>query len=213
MLASSLLKSQDLGFPMGYIIDGKDTVFVDDIPPAFKYTKPRFGKKGKSWRQYYRLVHNFAKAYPYALIAKEKLDSTNIYIKENNLSPREEERYLKNLEHDLFVLFEKPLRNLTVTQGKLLLRLIDRETGLSSYYLIKNYRGGAAAGFWQGIAKLFGSDLKTPYNKFGDDKQTEELVEIYQKGQFAYLYYSIFGKLPPKPIISPVHDYPQMMNR
>ena len=81
---------------------------------------------------------------------------------------------------------------LTITQGKLLLKLMDREMGLSSFYVIRNYKGGAAAGFWQGIAKLFGSDLKKQYDKFGEDKTVEELVKMYNDGRFWYLYYSMF---------------------
>mgnify|MGYP003321660310 FL=1 len=86
------------------------------------------------------------------------------------------------------------MRGLTLSQGKLLLKLLDRELGQTSFYVIKNYRGGAAAGFWQGIAKLFGSDLKKPYDKFGEDKVVEELVQMYHNGVFDYLYYSMFFK-------------------
>ena len=81
---------------------------------------------------------------------------------------------------------------MTVTQGRLLLKLLDRELGRTSYYVIKNYRGSAAAGFWQGVAKIFGSDLRQPYDKYGEDRLVEELVLLYQQGQFDYLYYSIF---------------------
>ena len=70
---------------------------------------------------------------------------------------------------------------------------MDREMGISSFYIIKNYKGGAAAGFWQGIAKIFGSNLKSQYDRFGEDKMIEELVQMYHNGQFQYLYYSIFG--------------------
>ena len=64
--------------------------------------------------------------------------------------------------------------------------------GLSSYYLIKNYKGGAAAGFWQFIAKLFESDLKKQYDRFGEDRETEYLVMLWQEGAFDALYYSLF---------------------
>jgi hypothetical protein len=81
---------------------------------------------------------------------------------------------------------------MSISQGKLLLKLIDREIGQSSHSIIRSYRGGMAAGFWQGIAKLFGSDLKKPYDKFGEDRQVEELVIMYHRGTFDNLYYSIF---------------------
>ena len=58
----------------------------------------------------------------------------------------------------------------------------------------KGYKGGITAGFWQGVAKLFGSDLKKPYDKYGEDKNVEELVEMYHQGTFDFLYYSMFNK-------------------
>jgi hypothetical protein len=207
--------AQDMGTPMKYIMDGKDTIYTDDIPPAYKKYAEKGKNKGKQWRKYYRLVHNFSKAYPYALLAKEKIGEADVYLESHNLNAREREKFLSKFQESLFDTFEKPLKNLTFSQGRLLLRLIDREVGLNSYYIIKNYRGGAAAGFWQGIAKIFGSDLKKPYDKYSEDKDTEELVLIYQKGDFNSLYISIFGKFPPLPAALPKegNDYPQKMTR
>ena len=86
---------------------------------------------------------------------------------------------------------------MTVSQGALLMKLIDREAGKSSYMIIKDYKSGIAAGFWQGIAKLFGSDLKKPYDPNGDDVATEELVRIWEAGEFPALYFSIFWEDAP----------------
>ena len=132
------------------------------------------------------------------------------YLASHKLTKGEKEKYLKQYEKELFETFEKPLRNLTFTQGRIPLRLIDRELGLTSFYIIRDYRGKAAAGFWQGIAKIFGADLKTPYDRFGQDKDLEELVQMYHKGEFGYLYVSIFGKHPPRPAVSPKNDFRQL---
>lgn len=214
LLSSFEALSQDLGIPMQYIVEGGDTLFISEVPPAYKIKRISWGKKDKAWREYYRLVHNFSKTYPYALLAKEMLDSADNYLSTNDLSARKKEKYLSELEEDLFDTFEEPLKKLTFTQGRILLRLIDREVGLSSFYIIKNYRGGAAAGFWQGVAKIFGSNLKTPYNKFeGEDKKLEQLVTLYQNGEFNSLYVSIFGRFPPEPVVRPSskYDYPQLI--
>lgn len=208
--AVTSLHGQEKSEYMYYSIEGGDTIFHSDIPPAFKNYYSNIKKeKGKNWRKYYKLVHNFAKTYPYALVAKEKRAEADEYLANPDLTPREKERYLKNYEKELFKTFEQPLRNLTFTQGRMLLRLIDRELGLTSFYIIRDYRGKAAAGFWQGIAKMFGADLKTPYDKFGQDKDLEELVMIYKRGEFQYLYMAIFGKMPPKPEVEPKNDYNQ----
>lgn len=210
VLSGSKLFGQDFSNYLPYTIENGDTVFHADIEPAYKKYREKIKRnKGKEWRKYYKTVHNFAKTYPYALVAKEKREEVDKYLAENDLTKREREKYLKNYEKELFNIFEKPLRKLTFTQGRMLLRLIDRELGLTSFYIIKDYRGGAAAGFWQGIAKIFGADLKTPYDRFGQDKELEELVQLYQKGEFGYLYVSIFGKYPPKPSVVPKNDFSQ----
>lgn len=207
---SGNLFGQNISNYMPFTIENGDTIFHADIEPAYKKYREKVKRnKGKEWRKYYKTVHNFAKTYPYALVAKEKRAEADQYLANDNLTRRERERYLKNYEKELFRTFEQPLRNLTFTQGRMLLRLIDRELGLTSFYIIKDYRGGAAAGFWQGIAKMFGADLKTPYDRFGQDKELEELVQLYQKGEFGYLYVSIFGKYPPKPAIAPKNDFSQ----
>ncbi|HIZ85718.1 MAG TPA: DUF4294 domain-containing protein [Candidatus Coprenecus stercoravium] len=186
------------GMIMHYFVDESgDTIFMADLDPVYKVAR----RKGKQWRKYYRLVHNFAKAYPYALLAEEKLHEADSTITAGAFNRREKNRYINILQKELFDTFEKPLKNLTISQGKLLLRLIDRQTGITSYEIIKDYKGKAAAGFWQGIARIFGSDMKKPYDPQGEDKQTEELVELYNKGEFNKTYRSIFGKNPPEPIV------------
>lgn len=205
------LAGQDKSEYMLYSIEGRDTIYHSDIAPAYKkYREKVKRQKGKQWRKYYRTVHNFAKTYPYALVAKEKRAEADKYLETHDLSKMEREKYLKKYEKELFNTFEKPLRNLTFEQGRMLLRLIDRELGLTSFYIIRDYRGKAAAGFWQGVAKIFGADLKTPYDRFGQDKDLEELVQMYHKGEFGYLYVSIFGKHPPRPAVSPKNDFRQL---
>ncbi len=197
------MSAQDIhdgdGMFMQYIVEKGDTVYIDQLDTLYKTARRK--KKSKEWRRYSRLVHNFAKAYPYALLAEEKLREADSTIIAGDMNGRQKNRYVNILQDELFDVFEKPLRNLTVSQGKLLLRLIDRQTGITSYEIIKDYKGKAAAGFWQGIAKLFGSDMKRPYDPLGEDRQTEELVALYQKGEFNRLYRSIFGRSMPEPVV------------
>ena len=208
-ITAPLLWSQNRdedGMLMQYIVDKNgDTVYLDSLDPVYKTVR----RKGKSWRKYYRLVHNFAKAYPYALLAEEKLRDADSTIAVEGFNKRQKNRYINILQKELFDTFEKPLKNLTISQGKLLLRLIDRQTGITPYEIIKDYKGKAAAGFWQGIARLFGSDMKKPYDPDGEDKQTEELVTLYNKGEFNKTYRSIFGKNPPEPVVRSRLDIPQ----
>ncbi len=191
-----MLRKND-GKVMDNVVDGKDTIYIDHIRASKVYSRvPKM--KGREWRQYYRLVHNFSKAYPYALVARKLVLQADSTIKADNLKRGKKEKYVNEVQKELFSVFESQMRQLTVNQGILLMKLIDREVGKTSFNIIKDYKTGIAAGFWQGIAKVFGADLKKPYDPEGDDKATEELVEIWQAGDFPAFYWSLFWKDPPE---------------
>ena len=180
-----------------YIVEDGDTIYIDVLRASKVYAQlPR--QKGKEWRQYYRLVHNFSKAYPYALVAKKLVMEADSVIAADKLKGVKKEKYVAKVQDELFDVFEGQMRSLTVSQGALIMKLIDREVGKSSYNIIKGYKSGIAAGFWQGIAKIFGSDLKKPYDPEGEDAKVEELVKIWEDGDFDIFYFSIFWKDPPQ---------------
>lgn len=190
------LNAQVQGEVLEYIIEDGDTIFMDEIRASKVYSRlPR--QKGKEWRKYYKLVHNFSKSYPYALVAKKLVMEADSTISADRLKGVRKEKYVSEVQKELFEVFEGQMRNLTVSQGALLMKLVDREVGKSSYNIIKDYKSGIAAGFWQGIARIFGTDLKKPYDPEGEDKLTEELVEIWNAGDFEAFYFSIFWKDPP----------------
>lgn len=187
---------QGRGGYMQYIVEGRDTIYISELPASKVYSRiPR--QKGREWRKYYRLVHNFSKTYPYALAARKMVAVADSTMAADKMKKGKREKYINAVQKELFSVFEKPLRNLTVTQGALLMKLIDREVGKSSYNIIRDYKNGIAAGFWQGVAKIFGSDLKKPYDPEGEDAMTEELVKIWEAGDFPAFYFSLFWTDPP----------------
>lgn len=185
---------------LGYRVEGRDTVYYDSINPVWVFPKGHKGKKG-DLRNYYKLVYNFNKVYPYALVAKGLTQEVDDHIAANSLRRGKKEKYINQMQKELFSIYEKPLRNMTVSQGKLLIRLIDREIGRSSYKIIRDYKNAITAGFWQGIAKIFGNDLKSPYDAEGEDRMTEYLVEKWERGEFDELYFSIFWEMPKHPVV------------
>jgi len=190
-------QEKNKGEMMEYIIEEKDTIYIDNIRASKVYSRvPRM--KGREWRKYYRLVHNFSKTYPYAIVARKLVAEADSTIAADKLKRVKRDRYINQVQKELFSVFESQMRSLTVSQGALLMKLIDREVGKSSYNIIKDYKNGMAAGFWQGIAKIFGSDLKKPYDPEGEDKATEELVELWESGDFPAFYWSLFWKDPPE---------------
>lgn len=145
-----------------------------EIKEVTVYAHPRFPRKS-DFRKYERLIYNLKKVYPYALIVRSRLarvddDMRNI----NNEIGRKE--YLKKVEKDVFAEYEGAIRDMTITQGRLLIKLIDRETLNTSYTLIKDYRGKIAAAFWQGIARIFGTNLKEEYDPYGEDALIESII-------------------------------------
>ena len=97
-------------------------------------------------------------------------------------SDREKRKFVNQVENDLKLEFEDDLRRMTYTQGRLLIKLIDRETGETTYKWIKELKGSFSAFFWQAIARIFGSDLKTEFNTLGEDRVIDEILILIEMG-------------------------------
>ena len=142
--------------------------------------RPSTGKKFPFYR-YQRLIYNLKKVYPYALVVRARLGSINEGL-ENISDERDRKKYLRQVEKDIFGEYEDDVRDMTITQGKLLIKLIDRETLNTSYELIRQYRGNFSAAFWQGIARIFGTNLKAEYDPFGEDAVMEIILKEMEAG-------------------------------
>ena len=161
------------------VIDG-DTIPIMSIPVVVCKGRRRFKSK-VDMRRYYRLVHNLKKAYPYAQIAKQEMLVLNDTLR-LVADSRERKRLIKETEKRLFKQYEGQLTNLTISQGKLIIKLVKRETGNTTYSLVRELKGGFSAGFWQGVARLFGSSLKLDYDPKGEDALIEEIVQMIEMG-------------------------------
>ncbi len=134
------------------------------------------------YRQYEKLVSNIKKVYPYALIVRVKLEEINEELV-NYPSERERKRFLRDVEKDVLGEYRKDIEKMTITQGRLLIKLIDRETQNTSYILIREYRGKFSAAFWQSVARLFGTNLKEEYDPYGDDALIEAIINEIDAGR------------------------------
>ena len=141
---------------------------------------PRFVKKS-DYRKYERLVNNIKRVYPYAIMVRIRLSKVNIDMR-NLKGDKERREYIKSVEKDVFGEYEDDMRQMTITQGRLLIKLIDRETQNTSYDLIRAYRGKLTAAFWQGIARIFGTNLKEEYDAYGDDAVIEMIIRDIDNG-------------------------------
>ena len=143
---------------------------------------PPSSERRNEYRKYVRLIANLKKVYPYAFIVRVKLNQVNDDL-EKLKSEKERKEYIKNVEKNIFGEYEDDMRQLTLTQGRLLIKLIDRETQNTSYTLIKEYRGWFSAAFWQGIARIFGTNLKDEYDPFGEDALIELIIRGIEYGE------------------------------
>lgn len=177
--------AQDMADTIGYICEIKvidqDTLIVSNIDEIYVFPPHRF-KNAREARRYRRLIRNVKKAYPYAVTASGILEEVNTHLLTLE-TEKERREYVNEMEDKLREEFEEDLKNLTITQGRILIKLIDRETGDTSYELVKELKGSLSAFFWQTFAALFGSSLKTEYDPDGEDALIEEIVILIENGQ------------------------------
>ena len=152
-----------------------------NIREAVIIGRPSTSKKFPYWK-YERLVNNLKKVYPYALVVRARLEQINAAL-ENIPDDKQRKKYLRQIEKDVFGEYEDDIRDMTISQGKLLIKLIDRETLNTSYELIRQYRGGFSAAFWQSIARIFGSNLKAEYDPYGEDAIMEIILREIEAGK------------------------------
>lgn len=165
------------------VVIGEDTmpVYLLDELEVWESMTPRVRRKAE---RIDKLMRNVQKVYPYARLTAKLLDEYG-----NDLAAIQKDKdrdiYLKLAEAELRAEFEQELKNMTVSQGRLLIKLIDRETGQTSYDLVRQLRGSFQAWLWQGVAKLFGNDLKSDYDPEGDDALVELIVRRIESGELA----------------------------
>ena len=163
------------------VIDG-DTIFYATLRDVWIFPKSALYKNKKEEQFFWRTVRDVKRTLPYA-----KILSKELYIVNQNLSNlpnnKERKKYINKFEKEVFAKYEKDLRKMTINQGKMLIKLVDRECDKTSYELVKAYKGSIVAGFWQGVAKIFGSNLKSEYDATDKDKVIERIILLVESGQ------------------------------
>jgi hypothetical protein len=179
-LFSQAKKADDVIVMKGKIENG-DTILYGMLPEVFIFPKVDF-RNPRDYRRYQRLIRDVKKVYPYAKLAGNIL--LEFYDVYSSLSGDvEKARYAKQVEEELLAEFEDELKKLNIRQGRLLMKLIHRETGNTTYDIVKEFRGGFSAFFWQTLARLFGSNMKANYDPLGDDYMIEQIVLLVEAGQ------------------------------
>ncbi len=172
-------QKKDTTYTMGIVQNG-DTIIHRNIPEIVILPQHDF-KNPRQERKYNRYILRVKKVFPYAKLAGELLRKYEPeYMALDN--DRDRRRMMKSLEKQLLDEYKDDMKRMTISEGHILIKLIDRETAKTSYSLIKDFRGGVPAVFWQGIARLFGSNLKTEFDPYGEDRLLEEIVTLIEIG-------------------------------
>lgn len=175
-------RAQELqGVVYSGVVENGDTMMQAILPEAV--VEARWTPKSRrEAERYTKLMRNVVKVYPYARITGQLLQEY-----ENDLATIEasgdQDLYIKLAEAELRAEYEAEVKDLTMGQGRVLVKLIDRETGQTSYTLVKQLRGSFQAFVWQGLAKLFGQDLKSTYDPVGEDSLIEHIVQRIERGE------------------------------
>lgn len=163
----------------GKIINGDTIPYVDMknvvvFPPLDNATLTELVSYG-------RLVYNVKKVYPYAKIAGQKLMEYK-HVLDSIPTERARKKFIKAAEKDLEAHFGNEIKDLTFTQGKILIKLVYRQTGNSTFDIVKELRGSFNAFIYQTLARIFGYDLHTQYDPEGNDKAIEHIVQLIEQG-------------------------------
>ena len=165
-----------------YVVVNGDTIPAVGYDPYVVKGKREFANKKKE-AAYDKLVYRVQKAYPIAKKAGDKYQK--VITEVAGLSEPEKKKRMKTLEDELYKEYEPIIKKMSLQTGKILLKLIDRETGQNSYTVVKDLRGGFRATFYQGFARMFGANLKEEYDpdKNQEDKMIEEMIGRIDRGE------------------------------
>ncbi len=180
LILFSISASAQMGYVNPGVVVDNDTISSIKLSTHYVVSQKKF-KNNYQKRRYTRLIRYVKKVYPYAKLAGEKLDGYDSLLRATP-NERDRKRIMKQAEKEIRAEYEGKLRKFTIGQGKILVKLIDRETNHSSYNLLKELRGSVSAVLWQGLGRLFGYNLKIKYDPSGEDKDIEQIIQLIDIG-------------------------------
>lgn len=158
-----------------------DTIPYVKLPTVYIF-KPLKFKNKKEYLRYTKLVRDVKRVYPISKEIKGIVIETYEYL-QTLPTEKERQKHIKAVEKGLKEQYTPRLKKLTFAQGKLLIKLVDRQCNQTSFQLVKAFMGPFKAGFYQTFATLFGASLKKEYDAEGDDKMVERIILLVENGQ------------------------------
>lgn len=180
-LYAQQIESQSAYYMVPVCVYEGDTIPSLKLPNVYVY-KPLIFKNEKERQKYNKLVRDVKKTLPLAKEINRMIIETYEYL-ETLPNDRERDKHMKRVEKGLKEQYTPIMKKLTFAQGKLLIKLVNRETNSSSYELVKSFMGSFKAGFYQTFASVFGASLKKEYHAEEEDILTERVVLLVENGQ------------------------------
>ncbi len=146
-----------------------------DLKPVFVFTR------GIDRRRFWRLVRSVKRVYPLAKTAQEKMRGMESHLDSLD-SRRDRKAYIRTIYKEIKEEYTPVLLKMSYTDGRVLIRLIDRETEYTAYEVLDEFKGGFSASFWQGVSRLFGHNLKDEYGSNIEDQMIEKIIRYYEAG-------------------------------
>ena len=163
------------------IIENGDTIALYELPTVWVYPPVKFKNKREE-KFYWRTVRDVKRTLPLSKYIKEVIIATNDTLMKLP-TKQERDKYMRGFEKRIYKQEYGRMSKLTLRQGMLLIRLVDRECEATTFELIKAYRGSFTAGFYQMFAKMFGASLKTEFGSHKDDATIERIINLVESGQ------------------------------
>lgn len=158
-----------------WIVERGDSIPHIYLLPVYVFDRP------VDLRRYQKLVRAVKRVYPMAQTARAKMAEMEGILLELP-TKKAQKAYIKQVYNQIKEEYTPVAKHMTRTEGRVLLKLIDRETDYTAYEVLREFRGGFVAGFWQGISRIFGQNLKSEYDKEGEDRIIEQIVIYYEAG-------------------------------
>ena len=186
LLANAQIEKPKTYIDMAGIYEG-DTIAWFQLKPVHIFAPKKF-KNNKERQEYTKLVRDVKKAYPYARKIYEAIIETYEYM-ETLPTDKEKQKYLEDVQKFMMDEYKPQMKKMTKNQGKILVKLVDRECNTSSYNIVKALLGSFKAGFYNAFASLFGNSLKQEYDPDGKDAAIEAIVLQIEQGTVDYYYW------------------------
>ncbi len=174
------LSAQSLADSCAIQVVNGDTLYLKHLRDVYVFPPMRFKNKRQE-RFYWRTVRDVKKTLPIAKILHQEMIRTDEVM--SHMTRREQRKFWKQYERLLYDQYEDQFRHMTARQGQMLMKLVDRECGRTSFTVIEFYKGKFVANCFQALAKMFGNDLKAEYDASDKDKITERIIILVEAGQ------------------------------